>query len=134
MLSLDESQLKTALGKGKPEEVKATQSATYNANLPTGLAGKSMSKVQAKILTSLVLEHTKNLDANLRKEMETSLSEQLGAIQIAWRGKLRPGDGHSFIVHGPAFIISFSNFQNNAAHIHSSLRARKGEFGLGGAK
>jgi len=134
MLNLDKSQLKTALGKGKPEEVKATQSATYNANLPTGLAGRDMNKVQTKILTNLVLEHTKNMDESLRKEMETSLSKQLGNLQIAWRGKLEPDEGHSFIVHGPAFIISFSNFQNNAAHIHSSLRARKGEFGLGGEK
>ena len=74
------------------------------------------------------------MDESLRKEMETSLSKQLGNLQIAWRGKLEPDEGHSFIVHGPAFIISFSNFQNNAAHIHSSLRARKGEFGLGGEK
>ena len=134
MLSLDRSQSKTALGKGKPEEVKATQSATYNANLPNGLAGRDMNKVQAKILTNLVLEHTKNMDESLRKGMETSLSKQLGNVQIAWRGKLEPGEGHSFIVHGPAFIISFSNFQNDAAHIHSSLRTRKGEFGLGGEK
>jgi hypothetical protein len=134
MKSLDASQLKMALGKGKPEEVKATQSATYNANLPVGLAGANMNEGQLKALSRLVLEHTSNLDESLRKELETSLSKQAPSIQLAWRGKLKAGEGHSFIVYGPAFIISFSNFQNNAAHIHSALRARKGEFGLGGEK
>ena len=38
MKSLDNSQRKAALGKGKPEEVKDTQSASYNAELPAGLA------------------------------------------------------------------------------------------------
>lgn len=134
MRSLDESQLETALGKGKPEEVKATQAATYDARLPLGLPGSSMNEVQVKTLTQLVLEHTGNLEKDLRREMEISLTKKVADIQLAWRGKLGAGEGHSFIVHGPDFIISYANFQNNAAHIHSALRARKGEFGIDSEK
>lgn len=132
MRSLDESQLKAALGKSKPEEVKATQSASYNAELPAGLPAGKMNAGQVKTLTSLVLEHTRNMEKGLRKGIEKSLAKgNLEKIQIAWRGKLGDGDGHSYIVHSPDFIISYANFQNNAAHVHSSLRASKGEFGLG---
>ena len=132
MKSLDNSQRKAALGKGKPEEVKDTQSASYNAELPAGLAAAKMNAEQVKTLTSLVLAHTRNMEKGLRKGIESSLAKgNLGKIQVAWRGSLEAGKGHSYIVHSPDFIISYSNFQNNAAHVHSSLRASKGEFGLG---
>jgi len=134
MRSLDKTQLKAALGNGKPEEVKATQSATYNANLPVGISGSDLNEAQAKALTLLVLEHTTNLEGSLRTKMEDSLSKQFKKTQLAWRGKLGDGEGHSFIIHNPGFIISFSNFQNNAAHIHSALRAREGEFGIDSEK
>ena len=134
MQSLDESQLEIALGAGKPEEVKDTQKATYISDLPPGLPGSRMNEVQLKALSQLVLEHTGNMEKDLRKAMEISLFKKANAIQLAWRGKLGAGEGHSFIVHGPDFIISYSNFQNNAAHIHSSLRARKGEFGIDAEK
>lgn len=131
MKSLDDSQLKTALGKGKPEEVKATQAASYNAELPAGLSASKMNAGQVKTLTSLVLAHTRNMEKGLRKGIENSLAKgNTGKIQVAWRGNLEAGKGHSYIVHSPDFIISYSNFQNNAAHVHSSLRASKGEFGL----
>ncbi|MCH2580267.1 MAG: DUF3500 domain-containing protein, partial [Planctomycetes bacterium] len=132
MKSLDDSQLKTALGKGKPEEVKATQAASYNAELPAGLSASKMHEGQVKTLTSLVLAHTRNMEKGLRKGIENSLAKgNTGKIQGAWRGNLEAGKGHSYIVQCPDFIISYSNFQNNAAHVHSSLRASKGEFGLG---
>ena len=132
MKSLDESQRKAALGKGKPEEVKDTQAASYNAELPAGLSASKMNAGQVKTLTGLVLAHTRNMEKGLRKGIESSLAKgNLGKIQVAWRGSLEAGKGHSYIVHSPDFIISYSNFQNNAAHVHSSLRASKGEFGLG---
>ena len=132
MKSLDESQRKAALGKGKPEEVKDTQAASYNAELPAGLSASKMNAGQVKPLTGLVLAHTRNMEKGLRKGIESSLAKgNLGKIQVAWRGSLEAGKGHSYIVHSPDFIISYSNFQNNAAHVHSSLRASKGEFGLG---
>ena len=133
MQSLDESQLKAALGKGKPEEVKDTQSASYNAELPAGLPAGKMNASQVITLNTLVLAHTRNMEKGLRRGIEKSLAEsgKLKNVQIAWRGKLGAGEGHSYIVHSPDFIISYANFQNNAAHVHSSLRASKGEFGLG---
>ncbi len=54
----------------------------------------------------------------------------LKKVQLAWRGSLKPFEGHSYIVHGPGFVISYANFQNDARHVHSAFRNVTGEFGL----
>ncbi len=129
--SLNDDQKKAILGKGDPEEVKETTKAKYEADLPKGLAAKAMDKKQKKLLRTIITEHTRNLPADVQKELLNGIKEGgNNKVQIAWRGSLDTKAGHSFLVYGPTFIISYANFQNNAKHIHTGFRARSGEFGL----
>jgi hypothetical protein len=129
--SLDASQREIATGKEEPEEVPGTQKARYNAVLPQGIPVEKLTEGQRKILRRLIRAYTENLAA----DAEDSLLQQIGApglagVQFVWRGGIQQGEGHSYLVHGPTFMINYANFQNDAAHIHACLRNLNGEFGL----
>lgn len=129
--SLDDEQKQAILGEGEPEEVKETEKARYEAKLPAGLPVAKLGKKQKKLLRRIITEHTRNLPGDL----EDSILEEIekadsGRIEIAWRGSLDITKGHSFLIHGPSFLVAYANFQNNARHIHTGMRTRGGEFGL----
>jgi len=131
MASLDERQLARARGQGQPEELKGMTKAAYDADLPAGLPVAALTPEQREIFTRLVREYTKHHEDGTRKRGEkTILGADPKQVQLAWRGSLKPYEGHSYIVHGPGFVISYANFQNGAAHVHSALRYTDGEFGL----
>ncbi len=128
---LDEAQKAVAIGKEKPTEVEATQSSTYNADLPKGLSVGELDKEQKKLVRKLIGQHIKHLDDATRKTLRKGIlgKGKLPHIQFVWRGGTKPGEGHSYLVHSPDFVISYANFQNDAKHVHSGFRALNGEFG-----
>jgi len=128
--SLDEEQRAVAVGKEKPAEVEGTESAVYSGDRPTGLSADRLTQDQRKILRKLVNQHLKHVEDGSRDRLRREfLRGKLAQIQFVWRGGLAAGEGHSFLVHSPDFVISYANFQNDAKHIHSGLRALRGEFG-----
>lgn len=129
---LNEEQKAVAIGKEKPTEVEATQSPTYNADLPKGLTIGELDKDQKKLFRKLVGQHIKHLDDGTRKALRKKIlgKGKLAQTQFVWRGGTKPGEGHSYLVHSPDFVISYANFQNDAKHVHSGFRALEGEFGL----
>jgi hypothetical protein len=132
MKSLDEAQLALAVGKGMPEEVKGEQTPRYRDALPKGLEASRLNDAQKALLRKLLGEYIQHLKDDVQSDVEKEIQATGGIekTEIAWRGSLKPFEGHSYIVHGPAFILSYANFQNNAAHVHSAFRTRKLEFGL----
>jgi hypothetical protein len=129
---LNEEQKAVAIGTEKPTEVEATQSPTYNADLPKGLAINKLDKEQKKLFRKLLGQHIKHLDDGTKKRIrkEFLAKGKLAKIQFVWRGGTKPGEGHSYLLHSPDFVVSFANFQNDAKHVHSGFRALKSEFGL----
>lgn len=131
MQALSPAQLEQALGKGKPEEVRGTRSPRYGDSLPAGLSADKLSEDQVELLEHLLKEYVRCLRRDERQAVLNEIGDEgVKRIQIAWRGSLKPFEGHSYIVHGPSFVISYANFQNGAAHVHSAFRDTKGEFGL----
>lgn len=128
--SLDEDQKKVALGE-KYEEIQTTRSPTYNTVLPQGISFERLNRDQRKLLRKLVVLYTRNLQEETWKEIHQAIRDNdSGKVQFVWRGGTKAYEGHSYMVHGPTFVISYANFQDDAAHIHAALRHTKGEFGL----
>ncbi|MBI4585667.1 MAG: DUF3500 domain-containing protein [Planctomycetes bacterium] len=133
MKSLDEKQRQEVEGKEKPEEweIQGATSERYAGLLPRGLPAAKLSEDQQKIFERLVKDYIKHLPEEasraIYQEVKAAGADQ---IQIAWRGGIDPFEPHSYIIHGRSFIISYANFQNGAAHVHSGFRLLKGEFGL----
>ena len=128
--ALSAEQLSEALGEGDPKEVEATEKKTYDEALPDGLAGDKLEEEQKARLKKLIDEYVRFLPAETARRLHERIAEDgLGKVQLAWRGGRKPGEGHSYIVHAPSFVISYANFQNDAAHIHCAVRERGRDFG-----
>ncbi len=132
--SLDAAHLRACLGKADsvPEEVPSTQKASYDGPYPDGVAVNVLSAPQKDALRRLIATHIEKFAADQAKEEWAAIEESGGidATHVAWRGSLKKFEPHSYLVHGPSFVINYSNTQNGAAHIHSSYRRRSGDLWL----
>jgi len=125
--SLDGDQQKVCLGEEVPLEVPGTGAGRYVGPFPLGLAAEKLPEGGRMKLLNLIREYTSNFPEDLVKGI---VPQELKGIHFAWRGGLKPFEPHSYLVHGPDFVINYTNTQNGAAHIHSCLRVLRGEFGL----
>ena len=133
--SLDADQSKACKGEeggAVPEEVPGTEKPRYSGPYPAGVGAEKLTAAQKKVLQKLIHEYTQNLPQELAEAYDKENGENLQDVHFAWRGGVKPYEPHSYLVHGPAFVINYTNTQNNAAHVHSCLRRLKGEFGLEG--
>jgi hypothetical protein len=129
--SLDREQLGKALGEGPPAEVEGHQTEKYPGPYPTGIPAASLNESQKALLKRLIGEYTQALSPDVREAVHGEIAASDHAkVQFVWRGGLEMGQGHSYMVHGPTFVISYANFQNDAYHVHSAFRELRGEFGL----
>ena len=127
--SLDEGQLKACLGEEVPEEVPSVQKMKYDGALPAGVPGRQLDDFQRALLKRLIGTHVQNFPEDIAAEEWKAFADRGGieGVHFAWRGGLKLYEPHSYLVHGPTFVINYSNVQNAAAHIHSSFRRRDGD-------
>jgi hypothetical protein len=126
--SLDADQRKVAVG-GEPEEVGGTEEARAPSTLPPGLTADRLNEKQRETLRRLIDEYTLGFPDELRKSFtDETYASGLAAIQFLWRGGTKAGEGHSYMIHGPALLLSYANFQNDAKHVHAGLRTRAKDF------
>ena len=52
-----------------------------------------------------------------------------GKLRFAWAGSIETGQKHYYRVHGPTLLIEYDNTQNDANHVHTSLRDLERDFG-----
>jgi hypothetical protein len=130
MKSLSEADRLIAIGKEAPAEVEGMQKQRYTGPFPKGLSASRLSAEQKSHLESLIREFTGNLTEAEAKRLYSEIAKEgWEKVEIAWRGSLEAYQGHSYLIHGPSFAISYANFQNDAAHIHSAFRDLRGDFG-----
>jgi hypothetical protein len=110
-----------------PEEVPGATQARYTGPFPRGVSGERLPEADREKLRRLVEEYTRNLPPDL---VEAIKMDSMKDIHLAWQGSLEPYQPHSYLIHGPGFMINYTNRQNGAAHVHSCLRNLNGEFGL----
>lgn len=129
--SLDEKHRKTLLGEKVPEEVPSTQKASYEGPLPAGVGGSSLSAAQKKTLEKLIDAYVKKYSADLSEVTWGKIKGAggLDKVHFAWLGSLKAEEPHSYLVHGPTFVINYSNVQGGGRHVHASFRVLGGDFG-----
>lgn len=128
--SLDEKHRKAALGGEVPEEVPSTQKAKYDGPLPVGLGGSSLDAAQKETLKKLIDAYIVVYSPDLSDETREKIKDAggLDKVHVAWRGGLKAGERHSYLIHGPTFVINYSNVQNDGKHIHASFRVLGGDW------
>ena len=124
--SLTDAQRKACLGDDAPQEVPDTTKPVYGSALPSGVAASDLNDGAKATLRSLLRTYRDYLVEDAGVGLDPG---DLDGVHFAWRGGLEMGEGHSYIVHSPRWVINYSNVQNNAYHIHASLREIKTDFG-----
>ena len=137
--SLDEKQLEasrktTGDEDAVPEEVPDTEKARYSGPFPAGIEASALTREQRQILRRLIAQYRANLPQDVAREIMARIREsELRTVRFAWAGGLERGEPHSYLVHGPTFVINYSNRQNDGNHIHASFRELRHDFGANAA-
>ncbi len=96
---------------------------------PDGLGYKEMNKEQQGILMKLLDVYVKNYAFGFSKKfMEKITKAGIDNLHFAWAGSLQPGAGHYYRIQGPMLLIEYDNTQNNANHVHSTVRDLNDDF------
>jgi hypothetical protein len=135
--ALDADQKKIAL-QAKPFREVEQANLKPTVGEPQGLAAAKMTEAQRGILRQLVQAYANRMPAEVAEaELKQVREAGVDRIHFAYTGGAEPGQGHTYRVQGPTFVIEFLNVQSDSAgnpanHIHSVWRRIQGDFGLDG--
>jgi hypothetical protein len=135
--ALDADQKKIAY-RAKPFREIEQENLKPTVGQPEGIAAAKLTEAQRGILWDLVQAYADRMPAEVAQaELKRVREAGVAKIHFAYTGGAEPGQGHTYRVQGPTFIIEFLNMQSDSAgnpanHIHSVWRRIHGDFGLGG--
>jgi hypothetical protein len=134
--SLDEKQRAEAMQKKNFGEPKSKSVRPENIGAPVGVPATKMTDKQRETLMKLVRAYADRLPPDVAA-LELKRVQDAGAdkIHFAYSGATEPGQGYTYRIQGPSFVIEFLNVQadsagNAANHIHSCWRRIDGDFGI----
>lgn len=129
--SLDAAQRKLAvIADRAPREIITGNDRRVSPLHPVGITAAALSAPQRDALLALVELYLgrwrPDLVASKLAELRAASADQLS---FAWAGGLERGEGNYHRLQGPTFLIEFDNTQNDANHIHTTVRDFNGDFG-----
>jgi hypothetical protein len=133
--SLNDDQRKIAMQEKAFGEPKA-QAVKSGITKQVGIMAGTLDSKQRDMLMKLVASYAKRLqDEVAAVELKAVQDAGTDKISFAYSGGTEPGQGHTYRVHGPTFVIEFLNVQADSAgnpnnHIHSCWRKPDGDFGI----
>jgi hypothetical protein len=133
--SLTDDQRKIAHQDKNFGEPKA-QSPKSGMGAPLGLASGKMDANQREMLMKLVRSYAERWHPEVAAAAFKAVQDAgTDKIYFAFAGSTEAGEGHTYRVQGPNFVIEFLNAQadsagNKANHIHSCWRLIDGDFGI----
>lgn len=96
---------------------------------PAGLGFKEMNKDQQTSLLKLLDLYVKNYAFGFSKKlMDKVKNAGLENLHFAWAGSLVPGVASYYRIQGPMLLIEYDNTQNNANHVHTTIRDLNDDF------
>lgn len=129
--SLDDGQRTIAvISASAPGEIITTNQPTVTPLSPVGISAAQLSPAQKAKLIELIQLYLSRLNPELAEaKWQEITAAGVEALTFAWAGGFERGQANYYRIQGPTFLIEFDNTQNNANHIHTTLREFKGDFG-----
>jgi len=129
--SLDAAQKKIAIFTDKaPNEIVTTNKHHVTPLSPEGITAAQLNPAQRERLFALVRVYTNRWRPELSAETFAAFTANLDKLTFAWAGATERGKVATYYrIQCPEYLIEFDNSQNNANHIHTTVRAFKGDFG-----
>jgi hypothetical protein len=96
---------------------------------PTGIRYAELTKEQQQLFNQLINVYINNYELGFSKKLMTKiLKAGIENLSFAWAGSLTVGAGHYYRIQGPMLLIEYDNTQNNANHVHTTVRDLTNDF------
>jgi Protein of unknown function (DUF3500) len=96
---------------------------------PDGINFKELSKEQQTLFLKLLDVYVKNYAFGFSKKLMDKIKNAgIENLHFAWAGSLAPGVANYYRIQGPMLLIEYDNTQNNANHVHTTVRDLKDDF------
>lgn len=96
---------------------------------PTGISYTRLTKEQQSIFKQLLDVYVNNYALGFSKTLMAKIKKAgLENLAFAWAGSLTSGAGHYYRIQGPMLLIEYDNTQNNANHVHTTVRDLNNDF------
>lgn len=131
LLSLDADQRRIAIfDTTAPVEIITGNQARVNALAPKGISAAQLSPTQKDALFSLTKLYLNRWRSELADATWASIvAGGINELTFAWAGGLERGQANYYRIQSADYLIEFDNTQNQANHIHTTVRSFKGDFG-----
>jgi hypothetical protein len=129
--SFSEDQLKTArFSETAPSEIFSSNSRKAEQLRPEGILYTAMNDAQRKIFLQLLQTFVGNYELGFSDKLTAKIKKAgIEKLSFAWAGSMKPGAGHYYRIQGPMLLIEYDNTQNNANHVHTTVRDLTNDFG-----
>ncbi len=112
-----------------PAEIISGNSRKAEPLTPEGISFKKLNKEQQTLFLKLLDEYVKNYAFGFSKKlMEKIKNAGMENLHFAWAGSLTPGVANYYRIQGPMLLIEYDNTQNNANHVHTTIRDLTDDF------
>jgi hypothetical protein len=128
--SLNANQRVTAIFSEKaPAEIISGNNRKAVPLTPEGISFKELSKEQQTLFLKLLDVYVKNYAFGFSKKLMDKIKNAgTENLHFAWAGSLAPGVANYYRIQGPMLLIEYDNTQNNANHVHTTVRDLKDDF------
>ncbi len=128
--SLNTNQQATAIFSEKaPAEIISGNNRKAVPLTPDGINFQELSKEQQTLFLKLLDVYVKNYAFGFSKKLMDKIKNAgLENLHFAWAGSLVPGIANYYRIQGPMLLIEYDNTQNNANHVHTTVRDLKDDF------
>jgi Protein of unknown function (DUF3500) len=128
--SLSAEQLKTVrFSEDAPKEIISGNMRKASNIEPLGLSFKEFSGEQKKNFLQLLDVFVRNYELGFSNTlMEKIKKAGMDNLSFAWAGGLKYGLPHYYRIQGPMLLIEYDNIQNNANHVHTTVRDLTNDF------
>jgi len=96
---------------------------------PSGIGFKNLNSEQQKMFLKLLDVYVKNYAFGFSSKLMDKIKKAgMDNLFFAWAGSLQPGAAHYYRIQGPMLLIEYDNTQNNANHVHTTVRDLNDDF------
>jgi hypothetical protein len=130
MLTADQKKTATITRHWEGNDILSAEKLKFEIGNPAGLQASKMTAPQKEALMALIGEYANRVSPEAAmKTLNDVRGNGLNNVYFSWIGTETKGQAHYYRVHAPDWVIEYENSQNNANHIHSTLRDFKNDFG-----
>lgn len=128
--SFSAEQLKTArFSDTAPSEIFSSNDRNAKHLEPAGILYAAMNDQQRKTFMQLLQTFVGNYELGFSDKLMAKIKKAgIEKLSFAWAGSLKPGVVQYYRIQGPMLLIEYDNTQNNANHIHTTVRDLTNDF------